>query len=380
MTEAAGALSFDVSRLPQLYQPDTARIDLARRRQAAVWRGETPDRWPLLLNGPLAPGQQAIPAPNFKEAFYDADLMLCSGVRAACGAAAGASDAVPSMRANMGTGTLPACLGLEQRVFEDKMPWLRERLTRAQAAKLQPDDIRVRGAFERGLDAMRRVREIMGDALPVYCMDTQGPLDLAHLLIGDDLFYALIDDPPFVHHLMEICLELGIRGHAWMKEVAGEPRDRHYHGNALYAENMGVRICEDTTVMLGPDAVAEFAVPYTRRLAQHFGGAWIHYCGRRDHLTEMMLDIPEVRGINFGHLPRNKDAHVLEEDMRRVLARGKVYFGGWPRDPGESGRDYLRRMHRWAAEGCMILNGGAAIGGDHGFDGPADALDFWYGL
>ena len=374
------ATSFDVTGLPELYQIDAGRLQLAKDRQAADWRGEKPDRWPILFGGPLAPAQSDIPNPDLKEAFYDADLMLCGQVRGACGAANARSDAVPSMRGNYGVGTILACLGLEQEVFPDKMPWPRQHLSWDQIAALEPDDIKIQGTFARGLDFMRRAREVMEDAPPLYCMDTQGPLDLAHLIMGDDFFYALHDDPPFVHHLLEISLELGIRAHTWMKEIIGEPLDQIYHGNGLYAENMGIRICEDTTAIIAPDSIDTFAMPYTRRLAEHFGGAWLHYCGRNDYLSDAACAAPEIRGLNFGHIPGHEHQHPFEEDMQRCLVSGTVYFGNWPRFFQESGRDYLDRMYRWSSQGCMITSGNGALGGEDGFADVGEALDYWYGL
>lgn len=369
---------FDVNRLPELYRVSEERLALAKRRQVAVWKGERPDRWPIAFSAPLTPAQAEIPDPNLQEAFCDVDLMLCSQVRSACSVANACSDAVPSIRGNYGVGTLLACIGLEQEVFPDKMPWPKQHLSRAQIAALEPDDIRIQGTFARGLHFMRRAREIMGDALPVYCMDTQGPLDLAHLIMGDDLFYALYDDPPFVHHLLELCLELGIRAHTWMKEISGEPLGHLYHSNALYAENMGIRICEDTTAIVAPRAIEQFAMPYTRRLAQHFGGAWVHYCGRNDYLTAAVCAIPEVRGINFGHIPGHEFDHPFEKDLRLCQEAKKVYWGSWPRLPGESGKDYLDRMFRWASQGCLIPSGDAALGGKEGFPSVEAALDYWY--
>lgn len=370
---------FDVYRLRELYQPDPARIDLARRRQRALWRGERPDAWPAAMWGGLPPEAEVIPNPNLKQAFENADLMLCSQVRGAIGGVVVPSDIVPSIRVNFGTGVCLACLGLEQEIFEDKMPWLQQRLAKDEIARLTPDDIRIRGSFERGLGYIRRFKEVMGDRLPVYCMDTQGPFDLAHLLYGDELFYAVHDDPPFVHHLMEICLEVGIRAHRWMKEVIGEPAGRMHHG-CLYAENMGIRICEDTTSIVSPAVMDTFALPYTRRLAQAFGGAWMHYCGRHDHLTEAACAIPEIRGINFGHVPGREHDHPFEEDMRRCLAARKVYFGDWPRRPGESGRAYLERLHVWAAQGVLFPCLNAALNQPEGFKTHAEAMAYWYGL
>ena len=390
---------FDKGKLPGLLNADNNRIELARNRQAAVWNGEKPDAWPILISDILTEEQEQIPSANYEEAFYDEDRMLFSQVRLACMVNNARSDAVPSIRPNLGTGVTLSCLGLEQMVFTDKMPWLQEHLTRKEVSRLSPEDIKIQGDFERGLRYIRHFKDVMGDSVPVYCFDNQGPLDLAHLIIGDDIFLAFHDDPPFVHHLMEIALAIDIKTYTWMKEAIGEQPDRLHHSNGLYAENMGVRICEDTSAIIGPDALREFAMPYTRRLAQHFGGAYVHYCGRNDHLTLDVLQIPEIKSINFGQIPGHDDIHDFDEEMERCVKYGKVYQGPWPRRRGESGREYLKRMHRWASEGVLVPRGDAAVSkpslrsltkGEQErdlsvnvadlFPNTAEALDFWYSL
>ncbi|MCK5844655.1 MAG: hypothetical protein KAG97_08120 [Victivallales bacterium] len=371
---------FDVSELRDLYQPDTERLKLAASRQKAVWEGRNPDAWPLLMNGALTKEQERIPTANFKEAFNSVELMLCSQMRGACSAANSRGDSLPSIRSNLGTGICMGPVGLRQTVFSDKMPWLLQHLTLKQAADLTIDDIRIQGDFEMGLGHMKFFQEVMGDAVPVYCMDTQGPFDLAHLMVGDDIFYALYDDPALVHHIMEIVLEIGIRAHTWMKEVSGEGIDNIFHGNGLCAENMGVRICEDTTVLLSPEAQAEFALPYSKRLAEHFGGAWVHYCGRHDGLTAGILEMDCIRGINFGHIPGHEHDHVFEDDMRAILESGKVYYGSWPLRPNETGKEYLKRLHYWSSQGALITHGDASLVAPDGFDSVDDVLDFWYSL
>ena len=380
MSALTNSTDFGVEELRSLYQPDMERLALGARRQEAVWRGEIPDAWPLLVNAPLTSEQERIPAPDYKQAFRDPFLMLCSQMRGACACANSGSDAVPSIRSNLGTGICMSLIGLKQTVFSDKMPWLLQHLSLEEAGKLTPDDIRIQGDFETGLEHMRFFREAMGDAVPVYCMDTQGPFDLAHLMVGDEIFYAVHDDPPLVHHIMEIALEIGIRAHAWMKEVSGEATSEIWHGNGLRSDNMGVRICEDTTAIVGPDIMEEFALPYSERLAERFGGAWIHYCGRNDELTKRILRMDAVRGINFGHIPGHDHDHPFEVDMENVAAAGKVYYGSWPRRDGESGRQYLDRMHEWASRGALLTRGEGALLGPDGFDSVSEALDYWYSL
>mgnify|MGYP006301454813 FL=1 len=373
MTQSPG---IDWQTLLVPFDENADRVALARHRQAKLWRGETPAAWPICCSGDLTPEQdRGLPTPNFKEAFYDRELMLGGQVRAALAAVNGGSDAVPSVRVNFGTGNALACVGLEQAIYADKMPWLHERLTKEQIAALEPDDIQPRGSFATGLEFMRYYRSVLGDRLAVFCMDTQGPFDLAHLMYGDELFLALYDDPPFVHHLMELCLEMGKRIHRWMKEINGEPIAAHHHGCAVYGENMGIRICEDTPVLISPDAMDEFAMPYTRRLAQEFGGAWVHYCGRNDHLTAKVCEIPEVRGINFGHIPGKEHDHPFEEDMELIAQSAKVYFGNWPRRAGENDRSYLERLHRFASRGALL-----PVVNNRDFPSNDALLEYWYSL
>jgi hypothetical protein len=360
---------------------DFGRVELAKKRQVAVWAHKRPDSWPILLNEALSDAQEAtLPNPNYKEAFYDSDLMLAGQMRGVFSVLNSNSDNVPSIRANMGTGTMVSCLGKRQEVFTDKMPWLQEHLTKEEISKLEPDDISIDGDFELGITHVKRFMEVLEGRIAVYCMDTQGPFDLAHLILGDQLFYEVYDDPSFVHHLMEIAVQLGIKGHEWVKKLSGEPNDLIYHGNALYAENMGIRICEDTTAIVSPEIMETFAIPYTAKLAAHFSGAWVHYCGRHDGLTEQICALPEIRGINFGHIPGHEHDHIFEEDMELCLKSDKVYFGSWPIRDGESGEDYFRRLHEWAAKGCLIPQGGAAVNCENGFKSNEEALDFWYSL
>ena len=370
----------DTEALVQLYEPDMKRITLGKERQSAVWRGETHDKPPVVLIAPLSAAQQRIPDPDFAAAFADITFMICGELRKACGIANSCSDGVPSVRGNYGTGQLLSCLGLEQRVFPDKMPWLKEHLTREQLARLTPGDIRVQGTFERGLEFMRRHRELFGDKLPLLCMDTQGPLDLLHLLLGDDIFYLFYDDPSLVRHGLDICLELGIRGHELMKEISGEAANECHHMQGFYSPTTGIRICEDTTAIVGPDIIEQFAVPYACRLAEHFGGAWVHYCGRSDALTEAVCAEPVLKGLNFGHIPGHEHDHVFEEDMHRCRDSGTVYFGAWPRRPGENGKAYLRRLHEWASQGVLIPLANPALQGEDAIPSIDQALDFWYSL
>ncbi|MBU8902234.1 MAG: hypothetical protein KOO69_05810, partial [Victivallales bacterium] len=328
-------------------------IQKSRERQCRYWRGEKLLSPLLLFGDKLSKKQEAIPEYDFKQIFTNKAKMLCREIRAACATANGHSDMIPSIRANLGTGIIPACFGLEQEAFTDKMPWLKEHFTKEQITKLSPDDIQPRGSFARGLEMMHYFKEIMGDSCPVYVMDTQGPFDLAHLIFGDELFIQLYDDPPFVHHLMNLCLELGIKTHKWMKEIIAEPLTSLHHCNFLYSDSFGIRICEDTTIMLNPHHIEEFAVAYSRRLAREFGGAWVHYCGYNEGLTDSILSYPEFKVLNFGHIPGHEQEIDFYKNMEKFKNTGKINLNCWPKFPDESAEKYLMRLHKFASQGIL---------------------------
>jgi hypothetical protein len=346
-------IDFDVRKLPEYLEFDTMHIAKAKARQKAFWAGEKIDYPLYFIGGTLTPEQETIPNPNYQELYNSPELMLCSEIRQACAFANGKSDAVPSIRVNMGCGITMSCLGLAQETFPDKMPWLKEHMNKEQISRLTPDDIKIQGDFARGLEIIHFYKEIMGDSIAIFVMDTQGPFDLAHLLMGDDLFLELYDDPAFVHHLMNLMLELGTKTIRWMKDAIGEPCTSCYYDKSIYSENYGIRICEDTTTLLGDAQIREFAVPYSQKLAQRFGGAFCHYCGRNDLLTMAQLEIPEFKTINFGLIPGKLYDHDFYQEMERVEKAVKVYRGWWPVLPDESYHDYLKRMHYFAVKGIQ---------------------------
>jgi len=289
-----------------------------------------------------------------KEAFYSSEMMLFNQIRNVFSALNSYSDVVPSIRANMGVGVVLSLFGGAQIVFEDKMPWPKEHFSKERLSNFSVDDIQIRGDFELGLSHMSFFKEVLGDAIPVYCMDHQGPFDLAHLLFGDQIFIEIFDDPDFVHHLLNLCVEVSVKAIEIMKEISGEGLGECFHSNMLYGNNMGIRICEDTSALLGPEQIAEFVIPYTTKLARHFGGGWVHYCGRNDNLTKQICALPEIKGINFGIIPGKEYDHEFEKDMESCLNSKTIYVGAWIPYPNETAKEFVKRMHFWAKQGCII--------------------------
>jgi hypothetical protein len=226
-----------IERLPLLGD----RTETARQRMAAVWENQEPDYLPLVISGRVPAGLgDDLPKFSLKEAYYDPSKMLWNALPGLFTSALSPGDSIPSIRADMGCGIFPTLLGATNSVFDEIRPWITGHIDKQTLSRLQPDDIDVyAGDFGRGLEYMAYFRAKLAGRAYVYTMDVQGPIDTAHQVYGDQIFYDFHDDPPFVHHLLELCTEAIIKGIRACKQVNGEPLDCAYHYNQIYATRGG---------------------------------------------------------------------------------------------------------------------------------------------
>lgn len=316
--------------------------DAASEKQIALWNNVPQSDQPLLLRcGLSAEEQAALPSFNYKEIHYDKDKMFLSQLRDAVKAAKAGRESVPSVRANMGASVFPSILGVMPMLFEDKMPWVKQHIGKEALARMDPDRITLSEEFKAGLEHMVH----MADALEntgclVYPMDLQGPVDTAHIVYGDRFFYDLYDDPDFIHHLLDLCcraIEIGME--ACLSVIPeSDRRVAHYNNLVMPREKGGLKISEDTSTLLSKEHIEEFVAPYTHRVLAHFGGGYIHYCGKNPHLFETVMNEKLAFGLNFG----NPDMHDMVSVVSRCAREGKIFYGFIDRR-GETTEEFFRK-------------------------------------
>lgn len=374
----------EIDELLGLLQPDGQALEKGKERQSAVAKSESTDYLPLLLHGMGVPErkrychQETLCRYNHREQFYDKRKMLFERLFDLISLCRGDSDAQLSLPVEMGAGFLPSVLGLHQGIFEDKDPWLQERLSKKAISQLEPGglgDVSAKGLMPRALEYMAYFKQLLEGKALVHVDYTWGPFSLAHLIRGDDVFTDLYDDPPFVHHLMEIATELYVSGSMIVKEAIAEPNEQGYQGGFFMA-NCGVWSNEDTAVLLSLAHLEEFVFPYLRKAYAPFGGAVVHFCGRADYLLDSLLDLPEVKGINLGEPEWQKLSY--EQIMTMVLDKGKTYYGAWS-SKGENARGYFQRMLGPLEGGKrgLVLSYDLA---EQGYEDPDKLMGLWHSL
>ena len=332
----------EASRIIEQLKERRADFEKAAQLQKAVWEGEKPETHPLILSCSLDESDIGeLPAYNLKEIHFDKEKMFISQLRSMMSAVYGGAQAVPSVRANMGCGIFPTLFGIKQELYEDKMPWVQEHLSKEELQKMGPEDLKLSDEFKMGLEHMAyMVEQLEGTGCMIYPMDLQGPFDTAHLVYGDAIFYDMYDDPEFVHHLLELsCHAIFMGMEECFKVIPNSDKMlAHYNGLVIPRSAGGIKTSEDTSTLLSKEHIEEFIVPYLEKVLSYFGGGYVHYCGKNPHLFEAVMGLSSVKGINFG----NSEMHDMEYVLKRCAESGEIYYGTIPRGD-ESLEEYFSK-------------------------------------
>ncbi len=216
-------------------------------------------------------------------------------------------DSLPVIRANYGAGILPSLFGLTSGFGPDG---------RLRAKPLESLEA-IRRIIDRGVPSLRAglgakvfaTHEYFRERLSQYpkCNgvikiahpDLRGPLDIAHLIWGDDLYRAFYEEPQVVAELLTLITETFIRFLKAVKASINDEEDSFiHHWGTLYKGS--VLLTNDFAANLPREIYQEFAQPYDEMILTAFGNGSIHYCGRADQWIFQMLETEGLAGLNIG--------------------------------------------------------------------------------
>ena len=375
---------------------DLAVVERGRRRQVAVWGGESTDYLPLLLghtevNAPglnhnrmwklaeheLVGGAQVpefFDYPHYSpaEQWESPKKMLYEFLWEILSWARSKSDAQLAIRPNI----LPIfydAFGAQLASNEQFGVYIGSHPSKEVLRDIDPARIEEGTLFRKLLDFSAFFVENSPPGVPVYPANTGGPLTSALKLRGDALYTDFYDDPEFVHDLVEKCADMCIRAGLLLKTVVGEDRTSGYHGS-LFMAHGSVRIADDYVVMISPKHHREFVIPAIRRVLQAFGGGWYHSCGYWEPHLDNLLDVPEIVALN------TCDPHLWDFDelLRRIIQAGKVYYGGLPIGQGGDARSLMRRAMEATGrkrKGMILM-----LHGQGPWPRPQTTLELWHDI
>jgi uroporphyrinogen-III decarboxylase len=287
------------------------------------------DRIPLAFLVDAPPSWERF---RIDEAFRVPDLMLINELRPIYASALVGDDRTHTVRANFGVGILPSLFGCEIKLTYDAMPWvesLNDREAIRRIVKAGPPDTRG-GLWPRVEECQQyfvaRIGEYsnLSKCVSLSMCDMQGPFSIAHLVWGNDIYYAVVDEPALVTAFLEVVTDTYIRFIAQERVTAGADEDFTEFLNVLVPGKVLIR--EDSATNLSPHMYETFCLPYIQRTLDVLPGG-IHYCGKGHQFFDLVRACRNLTSMNFGNPELQDVARIRDLIDARIAV---VSWNGWP--------------------------------------------------
>ena len=268
----------------------------------------------------------------YAEAFQDPYKMMYNELLQTCGGSVYSSiqtkDFFPlHIRSNHGIGIIPSLFGLSSKILYNNMPWVEHFDSRDEVKRIIQKGIPDlnKGLVERViqthhfyLDKLKNY-PLCSQGIKVSQPDMQGPFDIAHLMLGTDIFYLVYENPLLLHELLELITETYIRLRKYIDKLLTDKTigDAVYVHGAIYLGQVVIK--DDTAVVnLSPEMYDEFSWQYNKKIFTEFRGS-LHSCGKMKDWLYDIIDDNNLMSINYGNpemqnfqniYKRNKGNHM----------------------------------------------------------------------
>ncbi len=225
-------------------------------------------------------------------------------------------DSIPNACPHFGIAEHVAWLGLDVRLQQDNcllIPSVHS-ITDVDRMDLRTDT-RWFGYMTRGYDYLRSRKD---GTFVLSVRGTGGPMDLANLVRGDDLFSDFIENKPFAHRLMEFFTE-AIPWYfdqlvSWADELDGGHVFMH-SGGWMDAGTLG-HLSNDAAMLCSPEIYREFGLPYESRLVSpRYRRALYHIHNQHLHYVPDLVRLPRLSLLEVSTDPKTKPPI---EDLPRI--------------------------------------------------------------
>ncbi len=307
--------------------------------QQRFWDGDGPS---LMLMPAAQPPEQE----SYKERFGDPEKMWGHEIRRAEAVSDWPTDGIPTIRPSLGVIFIPAIAGQEYLLNEHQMPWPGKPMDKETIRRIPEIDVGNSELMQRAM-AMYQLHAERGDGeIVAYHADTQGVFDVAHLLYGDEIFYDMADGDEWawIEELMTICLDLYVNVSNRLRAELGQQDSSMIHGHArpqgVYFPTCGVRLSEDTAILISPEMIDEVIIPYIEQSIAPFGAGFVHFCGYHEHLYEASCASKTVHAIDLG----NNEMYDTRWLFERAAETDTVLFTPIASLEDEKWPDYVNRI------------------------------------
>lgn len=255
--------------------------------------------------------------------FDPPEKRLLDGLRGIPGPLEMNNPFTPALGVCFGTSTVASAFGIEVDIGNPRNPGgVKAYLPLSTFDDFEPPDINTAGLFPRIKELIDFYRAHTPPEIKISYPDLQGPINIAHIILGTELFYAMRLDRARLHHLLQMITDFLIQIHATLPRWIGEDRLINFIGARK-------RICECSVNLISREDYREFGLPYDRQIAEFLGEIGIHTCGGKHVFEETLWGLPNVRYSEWADVPAAFAPEIhLEEALEEIGDRPMIISGG----------------------------------------------------
>lgn len=256
----------------------------------------------------------------------------------------------PVIGLGKGTGTLPASFGISLDAELDFAPRGCRSLDELLAAGMpDPQNSGLLPEMHRDIEA---IQQLTPSWIKIAFPDMQGPFNIAHMVLGDEVFYAPYDDPEKFRACLELITDFFVTVHqqltSWIEPARRVP-----------FPSDGCRIAECSVNMVSAEFYLEHLLVHDQRIAEYYGQLAIHPCSGPHVFYTTLQHLPHVVYTEAGYIEKTCAGAISVEaalaeigDRPIILSIGEELPEDW-----DAAERRMQRYFNYALKHPQILFG-----------------------
>jgi len=235
----------------------------------------------------------------------------------------------PSLETGFGVGTMATVLGakldLENNAYPD-MPV--EHIPLSRFERFEKPDISKAGLMPLIKEQIDFYKEHTPNDFLISLPNIQGPFNIAHTLVGSQIFIEMAEHPQHVHHLMQLITDVLIEAIPLFEKWISAERLSPTPGFSYCIASTESRclVSECSCNLISSEYYREFVLPYDRQLNEHFGPLAIHPCSGR-HVFDVTLEaFPDLTYTEAGWIECDPNSKPVEEAIEDIADKAIILY------------------------------------------------------
>ncbi len=329
--EAAAALDRHPERRRDLAEQAVMRGAL--RQYPAFYLGHGPDDEAPCATPPTPPKQSP-------------EERLLNSVRGITGPLEMLNPISPRLGLGRGTGTLPASFGIRLAAELGHTP-TGERLIDDVLAEGMPDP-ETSGVIPEMREDIEAALALTPDWFEIAPPDMQGPFNIAHMVLGTEVFVLPLLEPDKFRDFMTLATDFYLALAANLRRWIG-PRYPTFPACTC-------RIAECSLNMVSAELYREHVLPHDRRIAEAFGQVAIHPCSG-PHVFRATLENLPVVYTEAGYIAKAYAGSIRVEEAVAEIGERPIILGIGQELPEGNEEEFFRRDLDLARANPRLLYG-----------------------